>query len=638
MILRKQISKKVLSFIFKACICLLVFSTPVSAQDAVWQGFVSYPSGSIKTNESTCDIIKNGELSIAPILSEQSNYRSNLNYLDTICLTKNFSIEARLKNSTSDGGLDGFDSQMSFFSNGLKTTVTLAGSAAGQANTGITIGDSICMSNNIILVTNLDDWRVVKLSFTDNVFSVTLDGIEIYKTTHARRICNLDVLKFAFNGSGKVDWVKIYDKDNTLFWKEEFSNCNTLARGIVCNPIRLDKLVTASRTCDNETLTLAADFPAMTYHWSTPSSKIDTNKTASIVKPTSGFYDLTANINACYDYFKTFEVTILPAAITNKTIRLCLGQAYALSNGKIVNIDGIYNDTLKTKMGCDSILVTNLAFDTPPLKKNSVSVCANSFILPSGKVVSTSGVHRDTSKDGSGCFMFNEITLRLGSSSSITVLNNFCEGQNFTLPSGKKVSIAGTYRDTLKTINGCDSTIVTQLSMISKPKIKFELSNTGELFEGDNVTIKAISNNGNYSWFENTLPIPRNNADIPITVKGGETVYKVVLNTAGCEVADSLKIIGLAEIKMANAFTPNNDKINDIFSITSKSEKAYKIVKFSVFNRQGNIVFNNVDNSNAWDGTHNGTELASDSYIYAIIVQSPAGKSFNFKGEVILLR
>ena len=629
---------KMLKPIFNYCLFLIIFVTPLSSQNAIWQGFVSYPNSVIEPNESTCDIIKNGVLHIAPTLSEQSDYWSNLTYFDTVCLARNFSLEVKLRNKALNGGLDGFDSQVNFFSNGLKTSVVLAGASSSQANTTIKIGDSTCVSNQSWLVTNLDDWRIVKLSFIDNIFTVFLDGIEIYKTRHSIKICNLDILKFAFKGGGEIDWVKLYDSTNSVFWSEDFSDCKTLAQGVICDPTRLDKSVLVSRTCQNDTLSLLANFPAMSYRWTTPSSKIDTNKLARIINPITGFYDLTANINACFDFFKTFEVFITPSISVNKTVRLCTGQTYTLFNGKILRTDGIYKDSLKTKLGCDSIVVIDLTFDASPLRKTTVSICSNTYTLPSGKIVTASGIYRDTTKDVGGCLSFFEVTLSTGSNSSLTVITKVCEGQNFTLPNGKKVNSSGTYRDTLKSISGCDSIIITQLSVILKPKIKFEISKIGELFEGDNVTIKAVSENGNYSWYENTQPLPRNGADIPIIVKGGETIYRVVLNALGCEVTDSLKVIGLSEIKMPNAFSPNSDNINDYFTIASKSEKAYKFVKFNVFNRQGKLVYDNSNSTNGWDGTYNGADLASDTYVYIIHVESPAGKSFQFKGEVLLLR
>ena len=97
-------------------------------------------------------------------------------------------------------------------------------------------------------------------------------------------------------------------------------------------------------------------------------------------------------------------------------------------------------------------------------------------------------------------------------------------------------------------------------------------------------------------------------------------------------------MFGLSEIKMPNAFTPNNDNINDFFNIVTKNEKMYQVVKFNVFNRQGKLIYDNENAQLGWDGKHKDEELISDTYIYLIIVQSRGGQSFKFSGEVLLLR
>ena len=89
---------------------------------------------------------------------------------------------------------------------------------------------------------------------------------------------------------------------------------------------------------------------------------------------------------------------------------------------------------------------------------------------------------------------------------------------------------------------------------------------------------------------------------------------------------------------MPNAFTPNNDNINDVFNIVTKNEKPYQVVLFKVFNRQGKLVYDNNNPQLGWDGKFKDEELISDTYIYAIEVRTVGGNSFKFSGEVLLLR
>jgi gliding motility-associated-like protein len=609
------------------------------AQNSAWRGFVSYPSGFIEANEPICDIIKDGQLRIAPNLSDQADYVSNFTYQDTVCLSRNFSLELRLKNNSAIGGLSDFDSQINLFSNGLKTTVALTGTAASQSNTQIRIGDSLMVTNKPYLVVNPADWHIVKLRFVNNVFQLFIDGDEVFKSTYTRRICNLDIMKYAMKGGGAIDWIKIYDNNDAVIWQEDFTDCKKLTSGIICDPFQLDRSVTVSRPCENDTLTLMANFPAMSYRWSTPEAKIDTNKVFRITKPVNGLYDLTATVNACFIFYKSFNVSIQQATTTAKNVRICQGQTHELPSKKVVNTEGVYRDTLKTKSGCDSIIVTTLAIDKPTVTNMNVAVCNGIYALPSGRIVNGTGIYRDTTRDANGCFQLYDVTVKVGSNISTTTFLTLCEGQSYRLPRGQFVTTAGTYRDTFKSINGCDSIVIDILEYTKKQPVKLSINRTDELFEGDEVILIVTAGTGTLRWFENNTALnSASGTSANVSLKGGETIFKVTLNNLGCVSSDSIKVTVLAEIKIPNAFSPNNDNQNDNFSIIAKNENLYKIIQFDVYNRMGKKVYANNNGLKGWDGLYKSEEQASDSYVYIIIAQSPLGRTFRYTGEVLLLR
>ena len=82
-----------ISFIF------VFLNSPIFSQNtAIWRGYVSYQNGVNEADEQVCDIVKNGQLRIEPALSNQATYWSNFLYKDTICISRDFSYEVRLKN------------------------------------------------------------------------------------------------------------------------------------------------------------------------------------------------------------------------------------------------------------------------------------------------------------------------------------------------------------------------------------------------------------------------------------------------------------------------------------------------------------------------------------------------------------
>lgn len=621
---------------------ILLFTFPAFSQNSnLWRGYVSYPDGGIEPNEQVCDFVKDGQLRIAPPLSNQSTYWSNFLYNDTICISRDFSYEVRFKNSPDIGGISDYESNIGFFSNGRKTSVNFAGLLTGISKTNIKLADSIISKNQPFLVTDLSQWRIVRFNFINDTVSLSLDGIEIYRITYKHNICNLDIINISMKGGGAVDWVKVYDNRNILVWQEDFEKCTSFTPGIICDPLRFDQSINVSKPCLNDTLSLMANFPAMSYRWSTPLFQVDSNRTAHFLNPINGIYELKANINRCFSFSKNFNLIISPPVAVSKDINLCAGQTYILPSGKIASIASTYKDTLKTRLGCDSIITTKLSFNPIPISSLNASVCNGQiYRLPSGKIVISPGLYKDTARNTEGCFQILEVNLSTTGGLNNNVSVKICEGQNYRLPKGKLVSASGIYRDTFNLLGGCDSIIITNLIISAKPKLKIEIGKTEEIQEGDMLPISVNPVGSIYSWFENDKNISQTQSNFTLLAKGGANVYKVIVKTDVCESEDSIKILGLPKIELPNAFTPNGDNVNDYFTIVSKSssEDIYKIERFIIFDRFGKQIYSNENGFRGWDGKLNGEEMMSDVYIYSIKVRSPGGTLFNFNGDVTLIR
>jgi len=63
-----------------------------------------------------------------------------------------------------------------------------------------------------------------------------------------------------------------------------------------------------------------------------------------------------------------------------------------------------------------------------------------------------------------------------------------------------------------------------------------------------------------------------------------------------------------------------------------------EITRFTVFNRWGEIVYNNENPGVGWDGTHGGEQAPADVYVYIIDVKTPDGVIHPFRGDLTLIR
>lgn len=106
------------------------------------------------------------------------------------------------------------------------------------------------------------------------------------------------------------------------------------------------------------------------------------------------------------------------------------------------------------------------------------------------------------------------------------------------------------------------------------------------------------------------------------------TVYFVEITTTNCVVHDSVIVTVNDGDCITNAFSPNNDGVNDLFFIDGLSSSAENTV--TIFTRWGDeiISIKNYDNvTSYWTGLDGlGNELIEGSYYY--VVDSPAGNSF----------
>lgn len=67
-----------------------------------------------------------------------------------------------------------------------------------------------------------------------------------------------------------------------------------------------------------------------------------------------------------------------------------------------------------------------------------------------------------------------------------------------------------------------------------------------------------------------------------------------------------------------NAFTPNNDGVNQIFQPVFAAGFDPDDYNFKVFNRWGEILFESNNHEVGWDGTYGGKIVKVGTYVYTI--------------------
>ncbi|RKD13870.1 hypothetical protein BCY91_09960 [Pelobium manganitolerans] len=142
-------------------------------------------------------------------------------------------------------------------------------------------------------------------------------------------------------------------------------------------------------------------------------------------------------------------------------------------------------------------------------------------------------------------------------------------------------------------------------------------------------TGKAIT----YKWFPAT-GLSNDSIANPIASPTETTKYILtVTSTDGCAVADEITVTVHKDPRIPNAFSPNNDGVNDTWAI--KYLESFVKATIRIFNRGGQQVFFAERYTDAWDGKYKGIEVPVGVYYY--IIEPNNGRN-RYTGSVTVLR
>jgi gliding motility-associated-like protein len=199
---------------------------------------------------------------------------------------------------------------------------------------------------------------------------------------------------------------------------------------------------------------------------------------------TSGIYYDTLTIGNCYNVFET-QLTVIPIYSTNNPQTICNGSIYNI-NGHSYNTPGSYYDTLTSINGCDSVIITLLTVNSSLSSNNLQNICNGDNYSFNGHIYTVSGIYYDTLTSINGCDSVIITQLNVNQVYSINNPQTVCNGFSYII-NGHTYSVAGIYYDTLTSINGCDSIIITQLSVNQG----YLFNNTQTICDGDSYSING---------------------------------------------------------------------------------------------------------------------------------------------------
>ena len=429
------------------------------------------------------------------------------------------------------------------------------------------------------------------------------------------------------------------------------------------------------------------------YHQKVTLCRGDTLRVGKNIYTVPGFYkDTLLNAVGC-DSFVYSEFSIAKDTVRIKE-HVCNTFFYKVGDSAFYK-PGLYTVVMTGSQGCDSVVLADISMSRDTAVRIRPNICDGDTFFLLGLRYTLSGNFQTQLPRVDGCDSIIRLTLNVRSHHWIDIDTNICWGDSVSV--GNRVyKKSGIYRDSLKSVFGCDSVINTTVvvnptfdtarvfilcgdssvtinnntytqsasfnfkhkssagcdSLVRYRIIKTNLEpnfsiDTSELpeFTLDNLSVDAIK----YIWSFDDGYLDSVNSNITYKFNKSDQIHRIclkVIDSVGC--TDSLCINVPASqfsFDLYNSFSPNNDGFNDRFVIKSQGQDLqYSIM---IFNRWGAKVYDaerawTSDPQYFWNGRvmNVGPDCPSGSYfvLYSLYLDGPDSPPTQLHGAITLLR
>ena len=569
---------------------------------------------------------------ISPIVSGMANYNG---HQETICCLDSGKVYA----IQIDGGSPGDEGQ--YIIEYIKELTSDAGDVFANSSNGgysdVNLGDTlyVCYGDTITPGILLNGIGQSTASFP----SCISPGYVIHQTnpvpdpvmnsgfTYIDSIQGSGV--FVNNGNGNGSFGN--PQFNTLYYLSPAAdqpaswgtfNCRTatVENGI---PIIYLQSLTANFNYNNNTCTVTFSatggmngFSGMPYNYTitnplgavAQAGTVSQNQVLSYTGAIAGIYTVQIGDGACTQSY-TFDASgcstpCLPVTV-NTALTACAGTSVFLQ-GAAQTQAGTYIDSLLTPFGCDSVIITQLSFLAPiSLTQQAINICSGGSYSINGNTYTTPGAYLDTLNSINGCDSVVLTNLQYLPTLTSLMDQTICAGSTYNF-NGTMLSSEGIYTDTLTAVGGCDSVVI--LGLYINPALSS--NNSVSICEGESYSFNGtnLSQSGIY-------------VDSMTNANGCDSLVILELSVTTCS----------GDFEIANILTPNGDGQNDTWKIDNPYQITGCLVK--IYNRWGQPLYETNNYQNEWDGTKNNEALPDGVYFYSI----ECGETV-YKGAINLLR
>lgn len=540
-------------------------------------------------------------------------------------------------------------------------TVTLTGLGAGLY-TDIYATYGPCTTISMGPITLVDPpFKIGGASFSHPTKCGFCDGKITFYGLHPGQI---DSIHYTLDGVPQAPVAVLVPADSTISltglcegnYSNLYVNFNSNCISGIYGPYLLDAPpiipgfnYTLTKNCVGDTLICVnTSWPAsdLTYVWD-----FGDGTTSSLTNPvhiytTPGVYTVQLNITntRCVDSTSisiTLDNLVNSIFTTNPDSFACKGNPVIFTNASLgYSMSYVWNfgdgstDTSKntthtyTSVGVQTVSL--VAYNTVPCYDTAYKVLEVDSISSVGFEVTDTAICVGGFVTFSGAFSPNGslgMVWHFGDGDSIANANPVIHGYG----------VEGQYTITLNAYyRACPDTAISRsINVYASPQVN--LGNDTTVCTGNSIIVLADLINSptstNMTWLWNT------GQKVPSISVAEPGTYILTVSRAGCEASDEVVVTNDCQVIIPNAFTPNNDGINDYFVPRDLLSKGLVSFSMSVYNRWGNEMFTTTNTQGrGWDGRYNDVMQPEGVYVYVIDAVFKDGKKEHYQGNFTLLK
>lgn len=446
-------------------------------------------------------------------------------------------------------------------------------------------------------------------------------------------------------------WSGIYTV--TALYTDGNINCyNTNFTNLLVKPIIQFSLTPIGKLCFNQTLNVPGPNGATSYTWTGPNF---TSNSQNLYIPNAstiniGTYNLVVDLNGCQTYGSINVDVNDPIVWKNapQNLTICKGDSFTVtaeadhgSGNYAYNWNPSYMIT-----GPTGSVQSGVGVGTTVYNVSVYDIACPQYTINHSFVINVNRAPvPNLSVPNYQCEPYCTIYNSHIKNQAELVSYSFNGGNTYYGDSTNICLSAGIYTvDVMsKGLNGCSETFSypNLITVYPKPNADFTWNPITPNTVSDNrVTFYPINQNSSNTYFWELAANTTTTDKTPTVVyenQGKYPITLVVITEHGCK--DTLtKVLEIKDefiMWIPNAFTPNNDGLNETFTAKGIGIKKFEM---SIHDRWGNIIFQTNDINKGWDGTYKGLMCQDNVYVYRIVALDNNNMKHTKTGHVTLLK